>query len=400
MTPETGSAGIAGILSGVRVVDLTQYIPGPYATLMLADMGADVVKVEPPGGDPMRRLGDADPDGTAPAYKVLNAGKTVVRLDLKSEAGSGQFAQLLDGADVLVESFRPSVMDRLGFGRSRLAEINPGLVHVAISGWGQTGPYSGRAGHDINYMALGGGLVASGASSGPVMAFPPTSDFAAGTQAALAVVAGLLRRHGNGKGVFADISMMETVLSWQALSLNQALRGSGPDRRYDMLNGGAACYQIYRTRDGRFLSVGALERKFWVQFCNAIEQPEWIARQWEPMPQRDLIDRVGDAIRRRTLADWLRVFEPLDCCVEPVLTWQEVFEHPHIVARERVQVVGGDDPLAMVLPPMVFDGMPLGGRLPLREREAGTVVTAWSAGKPDDRQTATLESAERSAAET
>ena len=396
MTSEAGSAALAGILSGVRVVDLTQYIPGPYATLMLADLGADVVKVEPPGGDPMRYLGAVDPDGAAPTYKVLNAGKTVIRLDLKSEPGAEQFAELLAAADVLVESFRPSVMDRLGFGRSRLADINPGLVHVAISGWGQTGPYAQRAGHDINYMALGGGLVASGASSGPVMAFPPTSDFAAGTQAVLAVVAGLLRRHLHGKGVFADVSMMETVLAWQALSLNQALRGSGPNRRYDMLNGGAACYQIYRTRDGRFLSVGALERKFWVQFCNALEQPEWIARHWEPLPQRDLIDDVAETVRRRSLGDWMRVFEPLDCCVEPVLNWDEVFEHPQVVARERVQIAGGDAPLAMVLPPMVFDGMPVGGRLPLQEREAETVVAAWSAGpRGGGAQPAAHESADR-----
>ena len=146
------------MLEGIRVLDLSQYLPGPYAGQMLADLGADVVKVEPPAGDPMRRLGGVDSDGLAPAYKLVNAGKTIVHLDLKGQEDRAAFERLVERADVLVESFRPGTLDKLGFPRSRLDEINPGLVHVALSGWGQGGPYRLRAGHDLNYMALGGGL--------------------------------------------------------------------------------------------------------------------------------------------------------------------------------------------------------------------------------------------------
>src|ERR1700680_1566150 len=166
---------LADFLYGIRVIDLSQFIPGPQAALHLADLGADVVKVEPPGGEPMRGFPPLDPDGVGAPYKLMNRGKTVVELDLKSEAGKAAFAELVSAADVLVESYRPGVLDRLGFDRARLEALNARLVHVALTGFGQTGPYRTRAGHDINYMALAGGLVASGTPERPVAAHTPTA---------------------------------------------------------------------------------------------------------------------------------------------------------------------------------------------------------------------------------
>src|SRR3954452_18247041 len=188
------------LLEGVRVLDLSQYLPGPYAGQMLADFGADVVKVEPPSGDPMRRLGGVDSDGLAPGYKLINAGKTVIHLDLKTDADRLVFENLVMRTDVLVESFRPGTLHKLGFPHSRLEGLNPGLVHVAVSGWGQGGPYRLRAGHDLNYMALGGGLAASGASGMPVMSYPPVADHSAALQAVPAVSAALFRRSRTGQG--------------------------------------------------------------------------------------------------------------------------------------------------------------------------------------------------------
>jgi len=181
-------------LAGLRVLDLSQYVPGPYAALLLADLGSEVLKVEPPGGEPMRRMLFRDDDGLSPLYKVVNGGKTVIELDLKAAEGKDAFAALIEHADAMVESYRPGVLDRLGFDRDRLAALNPGLVRCALSGWGQTGPYRLAAGHDTNYMALGGGLVASGTAAAPVIAWPPVADYASGIQAALTVVAALLRR--------------------------------------------------------------------------------------------------------------------------------------------------------------------------------------------------------------
>ncbi|MFI4987965.1 MAG: CoA transferase, partial [Alphaproteobacteria bacterium] len=155
------------LLDGLRVLDLSQYVPGPYAALLLADLGAEVVKVEPPGGEPMRRSALRGKDGISAHYKVMNGGKTVVELDLKSPDGKTALEALVAAADVMVESYRPGVFDRLGFARPRLAALNPRLVHVALSGWGQTGPYRLKAGHDINYMSLAGGLIASGSRAAP-----------------------------------------------------------------------------------------------------------------------------------------------------------------------------------------------------------------------------------------
>jgi len=369
---------LSDCLRGTRVLDLSQYLPGPYAAQILADLGAEVIKLEPPAGDPMRALGPLDGDGLSAFYKLINAGKRVIRLDLKGEGGRAAFETLVGAADVLIESFRPGALTRLGLGPEALKALNPRLVHCALSGYGQTGPYAEKAGHDINYMALGGGLATSGPAERPVMAHPPTADFASGQQAALATLAALLRRARSGEGAFLDLSIMESVLAWQALTLTGARRLDwAPTRGEALLNGGAACYRIYETADGRFVSIGALEAKFWADFCRAVGRDDWISRQNEPLPQSGLIAEVSDLFAGQPLAHWEAVLADVDCCFQTVLEPEEVPAHPQVMARGLVRESGAE-PLTEVLFPALIDGAPPQSRPPLRETEVEDVMAAWS----------------------
>ncbi len=366
------------LLAGFRVLDLSQYLPGPYATQMLADLGAEVVKIEPPVGDPMRAFGPRDGDGVSAFYKLINAGKTVLRLDLKSDRGRAMLQDLVRGADVLLESFRPGVMARLGFGPEDLRGLNPGLVHCALSGFGQSGPYAERAGHDITYMALGGGLATSGTPTRPVFAHPPTADFAGAQQAALSILAALLRRVKSGQGASIDISLAETVMAWQGVVLTGARRtATEAGRGQGLLNGGAACYGIYETADGGFVALGALEEKFWANFCTALERPDWIVRQNEALPQRALMDEVAAAIRCETRDTWVARLAEVDCCFQPVLEPGEVPDDPHIRARGLVRETEGPEARTEVLFPALFDSQTPRPRDPLREASTGEILRAW-----------------------
>jgi alpha-methylacyl-CoA racemase len=363
-------------LAGIRVLDLSQYIPGPYAGLMLADLGAEVVKVEPPSGDPMRALGPRDGDGISPLWKLMNGGKTIVTIDLKSAAGVQDFADLVARADVLVESYRPGAMERLGFGRARLAELNPRLVHAALSGYGQTGPWRLRTGHDLNYMALAGGLAASGTAERPVMAQPPTADFASGLQTALTICGALIGRGRTGQGAFLDLSLAETVLAWQSPTLTQALRaGFAPALAANLLNGGAAYYQVYRCADGRFATLGAIEAKFWENFCAAVARPDWIARQGEAMPQAALIAELAALFATKNTAQWEELLGPVDCCFGIVVLPAEVPTHPQIAARGMVAT--RDAVTVEALFPAWVDGQKPQPRTAPIVADAATVLQRW-----------------------
>ncbi len=325
----------AEFLRGYRVLDLSQYIPGPFAARSLADLGAEVVKIEPPGGDPMRQL-DFTEGGEAlsPLYRHLNRGKTIACLNLKTERHRETLRKLLTTADVLVESYRPGVLARLGFGREYLATINPSLIHCALSGFGQTGPYQQRAGHDLTYCAVSGALSASGTRRRPVMTFPPIADHAGALQAVNGILAALLSRSRNGKGYFLDIALSESLLAWQYPALFESRSGNNPDRETLLLNGGAAFYNIYATADHRFVALAALEEKFWRRFCQAVGHSEWIDRQREPLPQKPLIGEVEALFAKRPLKEWVTVLADVDCCFEPVPLLTEVSSHPQIQSRE------------------------------------------------------------------
>jgi alpha-methylacyl-CoA racemase len=368
-------------LAGYRVIDLSQYAPGPYGGQILADLGAHVVKVEPPGGEPLRTMGPLDSDGVSAWYKVMNRAKSVVELDLKSDPGKQGFEALLSRADAMLESYRPGVLDRLGFSRERLEALNPRLVHCSLSGWGQTGPYRLKGGHDTNYMSLMGGLAISGDRSAPAMAHPPTADYASGMHAALSITAALLGRdgpRGDRAGRYLDVSIAEAVLPWQMLAFTSERReGSAMDRGAALLNGGAAFYHLYETSDKRFVSLGAIEPKFWANFCTAAGKPDWIARQAEPLPQSELTAEVAALFAGRTLAQWVETLDGVDCCFEAIHEIAESLAHPHIKARGMVHETGGSEPRVEVSFPAWVDGAPPPAPEPVRFASVDAVLGEW-----------------------
>ncbi|MBB4267402.1 CaiB/BaiF CoA transferase family protein [Roseospira visakhapatnamensis] len=364
-------------MKGLRVLDLSQYIPGPFATLLLSDLGAEVVKVEPPAGDPMRGFGPAGADGVSGFYTVLNRNKTVVRVDLKTEDGRRAMEDLIRGSHVLLESYRPGTLERLGLGRDRLQEIAPHLVHCALSGYGQDGPLRLRAGHDLTYLALSGALAATGPAERPVMPFPPLADHAGALMAVIAILGALLRRLRSGRGAYLDVSLFEAAAGLNAVGLVLGRLTGGPIREGEALTGGGAYYRCYRTADDRFMALAAIEPKFWAAFCRAVDRPAWITRQDEPVPQEALIAEVEALFATRTQADWRAVLAEVDCCCEPVLTSMEAPDHPHVAARGLMGE--GAEGLADVLLPIMLDGAAPSPRRPLREAEATDVLSGWAA---------------------
>lgn len=307
-------------LAGTRVVDLSRYAPGPYASLVCAALGADVVKVEAPDGDPMRHV-------DAGGFARLNQGKKSVVIDLKSGEGAAAARRLVATADVLIETFRPGVMKRLGLDYESVRTVAPAIVYVSISGYGQTGPLASRAGHDVNYLASAGALEGA---SGPLPL--QVADFAAGgLYAVVAILAALME----GKGRVIDLSMHEGVMALAPLGDSDALLGSLPN------------YTVYRTRDGGALSVGALEPKFWRAFCQTVDRPDWVDKGNDP----GLREPVAALVATRTRAEWEEVFAEADACVEVVRTPSEAFAHPQTIHRGRTvdafQLPFGLDPSSL-----------------------------------------------------
>ena len=282
---------IAGALDGVTVIDLTRYLPGPYCTRLLADLGAAVVKVEGPGGDPMR---------TIAWYDRLNHGKRVVTIDLRDEAGRRELHALLATADVCVEAFKPATARRFGVDGATLSARYPRLVHCAISGYGQSGPDADRAGHDLNYQAEAGLLSGGGAPRMPRLLL---ADITGGLHAALSIFAALVARGRTGSGAALDMPLHAAAQAWT------------PFLDPPTLSGEHACYNIYATADGEWVALGALEAKFWERFCRHAGREDWIPLQFAPDPARsELLRAVRALFASRPAADWTRELTPLDCC--------------------------------------------------------------------------------------
>lgn len=332
-------------LDGLRVLDLTRLLPGPLATQHLADYGADVIKVEDTGaGDYARTMGAMNGD-TSFFYQIVNRGKRSIRLDLKQQAGRELFLRLVDDADVLVEGFRPGVMDKLGLGYEALAARNPRLVYCSISGYGQTGPYAQRAGHDINYIGYAGVLDQIGTTGGaPALSNLQIGDLLGGTLSALVgLLVAVIDARACGQGRHVNVAMTDAAFSHAIFPLAEVLaHGSVKSRGEDLLTGGVLCYGVYETADGRHMAVGALEEKFWHLLCDTLGRadlkPAHLATGEQGARARAELESV---FRSRTQAEWAAVFDAVDCCVTPVLQLQESLRNPQLQARDMVIEVGG-----------------------------------------------------------
>lgn len=345
-------------LAGLRVLDLTRLLPGPVATMHLADLGADVIKIEDTGaGDYARSMGAA-PDETSAFFRLTNRNKRGLRLDLKQAAGVQVFLRLARDADVLVEGFRPGVMARLGLGFDALAAANPRLVYCSISGYGQSGPYALRAGHDINYIGYAGVLDQVGeAGRPPAVPNFQIGDLLGGALMPLAgILAAVIDARASGRGRHVDVAMTEAVLAHAIFPLATLIEtGEAPPRGAGLLSGAVPCYGVYATADGRHMAVGALEEKFWHLLCDTVGRPDLkphgLAAGEQGMEVKRELARV---FAGRSQAEWIGLFEPVDCCVTPVLTVAESLENGQLRARGMVVEADG---LTQVASPLHMSGL-------------------------------------------
>jgi crotonobetainyl-CoA:carnitine CoA-transferase CaiB-like acyl-CoA transferase len=346
-------------LEGVRVIDLTRLLPGAFATQMLAELGAEVIKVEDPrGGDPMRRLPPIV-DGRGLYDRLLNRGKKSVALDLKAAADRAGLDRLIARADVVVESFRPAAARRLGVDAASVRARHPGIVHCAITGYGQSGPYAERAGHDLNYVSLSGLLAADrpavlAAGEMPRMFI---ADVGGGAMSAvIGILAALVGRGRGGAGAAIDIAMHEASLYWMMLPAAPELVAGGGAAAGELPTYGAhASYRVYRTKDGGHVALGALEAKFWRAFCESVGRPDLAGRHDSgAADQAALIDEVAAIVASRTLDEWRDAAAASDCCLTPVNTPGAALADPHVAARGVLVPSGGmrtiKPPFAAALP--------------------------------------------------
>lgn len=322
-------------LEGVRVLDLSRLLPGPFATLRLADMGATVVKVEDPVLGDYARAFPPLRDGVGELFLTLNRGKKSVALDFKTPEGIAAMHRLVRWADVLVESYRPGVLAQFQLDAESLRAENPRLIYCSLTGYGQTGAMKSRAGHDVNYLAGTGVLDLVGArDGGPCIAGVQFGDLAGSMAAAEQIAAALFRRERTGHGAVLDIAITDVLFGWTAFPLSMARGGDVVERGSFFANGGIVGYQIYESRDGRHVALGALEAKFWNRFCDAVEHPEWHNRSMERADAGEpLFEAVRALFRGRDWADWAELGARVDCCLTPVLTLEEAMDSA--LARDR-----------------------------------------------------------------
>ncbi|HYS50903.1 MAG TPA: CaiB/BaiF CoA-transferase family protein [Burkholderiales bacterium] len=347
-------------LSGIRVLDLTRLLPGPMATLHLADMGADVIKIEDTeAGDYSRSMGRVR--GVPPMsdfFRLVNRNKRAIRLDLKNPKGCEVFLRLAKGADVVVEGFRPGVMAKLGVGYDALAAVNARLVYCSITGYGQDGPYAGRAGHDVNYIGYAGVGDQIGTAETPVVPNFQIADLLGGALApVMGILAALIDARSSGRGRHVDVAMTDAVFAHAIFPLLGFLEhGRTPPRASGMLDGGLPCYNVYCARDGRWMAVGALERKFWETLCDILGCPELKGKHIVYGEEaRQVKERLAAAFGSRTQREWSEVFARADCCVSPILTVDEALENEQLRARDMVIVEEGLTQLAPPLKLSEFD---------------------------------------------
>ena len=330
-----------GSLDSLKILDFSTLLPGPYATLMLADMGAEVIKISSKSKPDL--VSDFPPfvgDSKLSANQAwLGRNKKTMFLNLKNPEAVSVVKKLVLEYDVIMEQFRPGVMEKLGLGYAALREINPRLIYCSLTGYGQNGPLRDSAGHDINYLARSGNMSYSGrAATGPVLTNMQIADLAVGSlNSVVGILAAVVYRNATGKGQYVDVAMCDGLIPFIAMDGTAFLAtGKEPEREGRRLNGGSM-YDFYETKDGRYLSVGCLEPQFWRNFCICIERPQYIEGSIWPENLREVKNDVISVMKSRTLHEWREIFKGKDVCVEPVLSLSEaLLEDEHIKARKMV----------------------------------------------------------------
>lgn len=329
-------------LKDMHVLDLTRLLPGPYCSLLLADMGADVIKVEDlQAGDYLRFNPPLTSSGMSVHYHMLNRNKRSVAIDLKKREGRELLLELAGWADVLIEQFRPGVMESLGLDYDTISEVNPTIVYCSITGYGQDGPYRDVAGHDINYLGYAGVLGLTGKADGPpVICGVQIADLGAGGMfAAMSVLSAYVYRRNTGRGQHLDVSMMDGAISWLTINTGDFfVTGEPPGRQEFFLHGSYPCYNVYEAADG-YMTVGALEGKFWKRLCEIMGKPEYAKEQFSEELRDEIFEWLRDTFKKKTRDEWMEVFEGEDCCVGPVLDLKEVSEDPQVKHREMMPEV-------------------------------------------------------------
>ncbi|WP_028082000.1 CaiB/BaiF CoA transferase family protein [Solimonas soli] len=326
------------LLAGLKVIDVSRLLPGPFCTLYLAQLGAEVIKIEEPnGGDYTRAL-------SAELFALVNRNKRSLTLDLRRPQGVALLHRLVADADVIIESFRPGVMDRLGCGYETLKAINPRLVYAALTGYGQSGPYRDRAGHDMNYCAYAGALEQNGNAHGPALANTQLADLAGGAlTCAIGILAAVHGARASGHGCFVDSAMLDGTLALQVAAL-ATLRSTGRTQPpgHDMLTGALPNYSLYECADGKWFALGALEPKFWAAFCAAAGQPELGGRLPAPGAETAAARAATAALfRTRTRDAWERLLAPADACASGLYTLEEALANEQVRARGLVEEIDG-----------------------------------------------------------
>ncbi|HEX7007315.1 MAG TPA: CaiB/BaiF CoA-transferase family protein [Alphaproteobacteria bacterium] len=327
-------------LAGLRVLDLTRLLPGPMCTLHLADMGADVIKIEDPATGDYARWYEPRRHTHSAIFLMLNRNKRSVALDLRKAEGREAFLRLAETADVIVESFRPGVMDRLGIGFEAVRARNPRIVFCALSGYGATGPYRDRAGHDINYCAYAGVAHENGPAGGPPVAGNfQIADLAGGAlSAAMGILAAVVDQRTTGKGRFVDVAMADCTLAHAVIAFSTyAATGAPTERGRGRLSGGFPAYGFYEAKDGGYVSLGALEPKFWANFCRAVGREDWIDRHEAAGAEAEALRaELAALFKTRTRDEWARLLDDADCCLAPVLTIAEAAANEQFRARGMI----------------------------------------------------------------
>jgi alpha-methylacyl-CoA racemase len=342
-------------LSGIRILDLTRLLPGAYASQMLADFGADVIKVEEPGVGDYGRFLLSQGKSAGLSFTAINRNKRSISLNLKSEQGRAVFLRLARNADVVLESFRPGVMERLGLGYEQLKEQHPGIIYCAISGYGQDGPYHLKAGHDLNYAGYAGLIDYNRGSNGePAMPATQLGDLAGGSfLSVMGILAALVGRGKTGEGRKIDVSMTEGVMALLPIAAATYLNtGKAPRPNHSALDGGLPCYNIYETKDGKYVTLAALEPKFWHTFCTHVGHLELLPFHIPAGPgeREQAMDILRAIFKTKTRDEWVAELGEVDACLGPVYSMDEALSDPHVQARGVSVTCGAGEDEVRTLP--------------------------------------------------